>query len=163
MRKKLCDEMVCFCLMHMQRSLLCPFWVACFIKGQVKQTCFNLYGERGGKGMRRVFFFVLIPTTTLETNFTAIDYCPEMTLSICYIWLRKINYWIISSSECSSSTSQKGKTDSSGRHKKTLLVIAQYYSLFTCLICINESNHWRERWSSDLNRAMTLPYGQHVR
>ena len=25
MRKKLCDEMVCFCLMHMQRSLLCPF------------------------------------------------------------------------------------------------------------------------------------------
>ena len=43
MRKKLCDEMVCFGLMHVQRSLICPFWVACFIKGQVKQTCFNLY------------------------------------------------------------------------------------------------------------------------
>ena len=57
MRKKLCDEMVCFCLMHMQRSLLCPFWVACFIKGQVKQTCFNLYGHRGpkiGKIQRKV-------------------------------------------------------------------------------------------------------------
>ena len=39
MHKKLCDEIVCFCLMHMQCSLLCPFWVACFIKGQVKQTC----------------------------------------------------------------------------------------------------------------------------
>ena len=45
MHKKLCDEIVCFCLMHMQCSLLCPFWVACSIKGQVKQTCFNLYDK----------------------------------------------------------------------------------------------------------------------
>ena len=29
----------------MQCSLLWPFWVASFIKGQVKEACFNLYGE----------------------------------------------------------------------------------------------------------------------
>ena len=59
MRKKAMrwNEMICICLMHKQRSLLCPFWVACFIKGQVKQTSFNLYGHRGpkiGKIQRKV-------------------------------------------------------------------------------------------------------------
>ena len=48
LRKKLCDEMFCFCLMHMQCSLLCTFWVASSIKGEVKQTCLNLYAERQG-------------------------------------------------------------------------------------------------------------------
>ena len=43
-RKKLCDEMFGFDLMSMQCSLLWPFWVASFIKGRVKQACFNLYG-----------------------------------------------------------------------------------------------------------------------
>ena len=43
-RKKLGFEMFGFCLMRMQCSLLCPFWVASSIKGEVKQSCFNLYG-----------------------------------------------------------------------------------------------------------------------
>ena len=40
MRKKLRDEMFCFCLVHMQCSLLRPFWVASFIKGRFKQAWF---------------------------------------------------------------------------------------------------------------------------
>ena len=49
MRKKLRDEMFCFCLMHTKCSLLRPFWVASFIKGQVKQACFNLCARISGK------------------------------------------------------------------------------------------------------------------
>ena len=41
--KKLHDEMSCFCLMHMQGSLLCHFWVAAFIKVAIKRPWFNLY------------------------------------------------------------------------------------------------------------------------
>ena len=41
LRKKLCDEMFCFSSMHMQCSLLDPFWLASFIKGMLKQTCFD--------------------------------------------------------------------------------------------------------------------------
>ena len=44
LRKKLCDEIFCFCLMRMYCSLLWPFWVASFTKGRVKKACFNLYG-----------------------------------------------------------------------------------------------------------------------
>ena len=33
--------MFCFSLMHMQCSLLDAFWVAFFIKGMLKQTCFD--------------------------------------------------------------------------------------------------------------------------
>ena len=43
LRNKLCDEMFCFCLMHMQCSFLWPFWVAPSIKGRVNQASFNLY------------------------------------------------------------------------------------------------------------------------
>ena len=41
LHEKLCDEMFCFSSMHVQCSLLDPFWVASFIKGMLKQTRFD--------------------------------------------------------------------------------------------------------------------------
>ena len=39
LREKLCDELFCLCLMHMQCYLLCPFWALLLLKGcTIKQA-----------------------------------------------------------------------------------------------------------------------------
>ena len=56
LRRKLGDEMFCFDLTRTPCYLLWPLWIALFIKGQVKQPCFNMYGHhRAHKGCIKIY------------------------------------------------------------------------------------------------------------
>ena len=101
---------VFFGLMSMQCSLLWPFWVASFIKGRVKQACFNLYDPNQSQSLFMHFLsfglYILLKTKSLKvawpqkyglsalesTWLVAGTFKPKVIKGVC-IW--NWNYWSV--------------------------------------------------------------------
>ena len=60
--------MFCLSLMYMQWSLLCSLWLAPFIKGMFKKTCFDTYGDASKKFLQKMDVLLNKPTTCGKNN-----------------------------------------------------------------------------------------------